>query len=191
MPYNIITGRDESDKKKFGKRGCLTGETLVFTDKGYKKILEFDEDEDKILSFNKEGGKFEWENAELLSYKIEEDEELLKIELEDGREITLTQEHPLLVALGNELLSLQWLNAEKLKEDNKLLSVEENFNEVNPIEIKKITRISGINKVYDLTVPKNHSFIANGIISHNSGKSYTLGVIAEELANLDKEEAQN
>src|SRR3989344_1500573 len=47
------------------------------------------------------------------------------------------------------------------------------------------------NKVYNLTVPKNHSFIANGIISHNSGKSYTLGVITEEIANLPPEISRN
>lgn len=34
--------------------------------------------------------------------------------------------------------------------------------------IKEI-RIAGIEEVYDLTVPGSHSFIANGIISHNSG----------------------
>ena len=79
MVYNIILGRTESDKKKFGdratiflgrgyvkmgattslsnrilmdvarshvvlvagKRGCLTGDTLVFTDKGNKFIKYF------------------------------------------------------------------------------------------------------------------------------------------------------
>ena len=59
------------------------------------------------------------------------------------------------------------------------------------IKIKSIKEISGIKEVYDLSVDKNHSFIANGIISHNSGKSYTLGVIAEELSNLPEEARQN
>lgn len=92
MPYDIIIGRDEADKKAFGdrglvyigkgyvkmgqytslsnkifmdiarshvilvagKRGCLEGNTLVFTNKGYKKIKEFNEKNDKIFSFNKE-----------------------------------------------------------------------------------------------------------------------------------------
>jgi hypothetical protein len=57
--------------------------------------------------------------------------------------------------------------------------------------IKAITPFENIHEVYDLTVEKNHSFIANGIISHNSGKSYTLGVIAEGMANLDSDIKQN
>ena len=97
MAYDIILGRDASDKKKFGKeglihigkgyvtmgnytsmsnnlyldvarshvilvagkRGCLEGSTLVFTDKGYKPIEDFNKYEDKVLSFNKETKEFE------------------------------------------------------------------------------------------------------------------------------------
>src|SRR3989339_1266331 len=137
MAYDIIIGRDSSDKVKFGdrgiiylgkgyvkmgqytslsnkmwmdvarshvvmiagKRGCLEGDTKVFTDKGYKKIKDFNEEKDRILSFNKEEKEFEWENAKLLKYPIE-NETLLKIELEDGREIILTKEHPLLTTYG-------------------------------------------------------------------------------------------
>ena len=173
-----------------GKRGCLEGNTLVFTNKGYKKIKEFDENQDKILSFNKETKGFEWENAKLIKYDIE-NEELIKIELTDGREIILTKEHPLLIATGNNILSLLWLEAENLREGNKLLHFNGSKDEITPIEIINISKIKGINRVYDLTVPKNHSFIANGIISHNSGKSYSIGVLAEELANLDPETSRN
>src|SRR3989344_1211431 len=228
MPYDIILGRDSSDRAKFGKRGlvyigkgyvtmgqttslsnnlyldvarthvvlisgkrgCLEGNTLVFTDKGYKKIKEFDNNQDKILSFNKETKEFEWESAKLINYDIE-NEELIKIELTDGREIILTKEHPLLIATGNNILSLLWLEAENLREGNKLLHFNGSKDEITPIEIINISKIKGINRVYDLTVPKNHSFIANGIISHNSGKSYSIGVLAEELANLDPETARN
>ncbi|MBU2104451.1 MAG: DUF87 domain-containing protein, partial [Nanoarchaeota archaeon] len=59
------------------------------------------------------------------------------------------------------------------------------------IKIKSIKEIDGIEEVYDLSIDKNHSFIANGIISHNSGKSYTLGVLAEELSSLPKDTSQN
>jgi uncharacterized protein len=454
MPYNIIIGRDEKDKKNLGekglifigknyvkmgqytslsnnilmdvsrshvvlvagKRGCLTGDSFVFTNKGYKKIAEFDEKKDKILSFNKEKEKLEWETAKLLEYPIN-NEELLEIELIDGRLIKLTKEHPLLSSYGkykfykracdlkvkdkivvptilpeikkdSESLRIArllgyiladgtinirngkfkdgrgyWYNGTKAririnnacdevlkqaKEDfekefkiivkrykrndcnceivetkqqkiakkfidlgipkglkshlieipnvvfqssNKFKSefikalfdcdgyidkkcktidyssksrkfleqlqillthfkIEsvirnknskcngkicpnfrlfitdnisiENYKKIgfdNPfkkerllthkpyntrkrktyypsenlvcIKIKKISKIAGIKKVYDLTVDKNHSFVTNGIISHNSGKSYTLGTIAEELSNLPKEIGNN
>jgi len=454
MPYDVITGRNTSDKEILGdrgviflgkgyvkmgqytslsnkifmdiarshivlvagKRGCLTGDSFVFTNKGYKKIAEFDQKKDKILSFNKEKEKFEWETAELLEYPIN-NEELLEIELIDGRLIKLTEEHPVLSSYGkykfyrracdlkvkdkiviptilpeikkdSESLRIArllgyiladgtinirkgkfkdgiscWYNGTKAririnnacdevlkqaKEDfekefktiakrykrndcnceivetkqqkiaNKFMDLGipkglkshlieipdvvfqssnkfksefikalfdcdgyidkrcktidyssksrkfleqlqillthfkiesvirnknskcngkiypnfrlfitdnisiENYKKIgfdNPfkkerllnhksyntrkrktyypsenlvcIKIKKISKIAGIKKVYDLTVDKNHSFVANGIISHNSGKSYTLGVIAEELSNLPQEISQN
>lgn len=229
MPYDIVLGRNDSDKKEFGKkgtifigkgyvkmgqrtslsnsilmdvvrshvvlvagkRGCLTEDTMVFTNKGYKKIKDFDKKNDKILSFDKKDRKFEWKKADLLEYPIE-NEKLFQIELKDGRRLNLTKEHPLLVsAKNNGLSSLMWIKSQKLKIGDNLLSVNKNFSDIEPVKIKSIKKISGIKKVYDLTVDKNHSFIANGVISHNSGKSYTLGVIVEELSNLPREVSQN
>ncbi len=156
MPYNIIIGRDEADKKKFkekaliylgkgyvtmgnytslsnliwmdvarshviliaGKRGCLEGDTLVFTDRGYKKISDFNKKEDKILSFNKDKKEFEWENAELLKYSTK-DEELFEIEFNDGRIIKLTKEHPLLASYGKYIF---WKRACNLKINDKIIA---------------------------------------------------------------------
>jgi intein/homing endonuclease len=55
-------------------------------------------------------------------------------------------------------------------------------------EIISMNLLEGEFTVYDICVPKNHNFIANDIIVHNS---YTLGVIAEELSNLQKEAKEN
>ena len=82
-----------------GKRGCLTEDTFIFTNRGYKKIKDFNGKKDKVLSFNKEKKGFEWEKAELLKYPIK-NETLLQIELKDGRIIHLTKEHPLLSSYG-------------------------------------------------------------------------------------------
>jgi uncharacterized protein len=46
-------------------------------------------------------------------------------------------------------------------------------------EIKEIKTLKGNFDVYDITVLKNHNFIANNIIIHNS---YTLSVVMEEFA---------
>src|SRR3989344_5176341 len=228
MAFDIVIGRDKSDKEKFedkalvyvgkgyvsmgnytslsnliwldvarshviliaGKRGCLTEDSLVFTNSGYKPIKDFNPKEDKIFSFNKDEKKFEWEDAELLNYEIS-NEKLLEIELEDGRKIKLTKEHPLLTTTGKNLLSLLWVTADKLKKRDNVLSIGKDMNDLIPLKIKSIKEIEGIKKVYDLSVNKNHSFIANGIISHNSGKSYTIGVLAEELSDLPEEVKNN
>ena len=55
-------------------------------------------------------------------------------------------------------------------------------------EIVMIEKLEGNFAVYDITVPEVHNFIANNIIVHNS---YTLGVIAEGMADLPPEIKNN
>jgi len=55
-------------------------------------------------------------------------------------------------------------------------------------EIASIKKLVGRFKVYDITVPGVHNFVANDIIVHNS---YTMGVIAEGISDLDEEIKQN
>ncbi len=55
-------------------------------------------------------------------------------------------------------------------------------------EIVAMEREEGEFAVYDLTVPETHNFIANDIIVHNS---YTMGVIAEGMADLPERIRQN
>ncbi len=227
MPYDIIIGRDDADKARFGnkgliklgkgyvkmgqytslsnpilmdvarthvilvagKRGCLAGDSKVLTNQGYKEIKNFDKFKDKILSYDNANNKFEWENAELLIYNL--NEELIILELEDGRKLEMTKEHPLLISSGGKLISLLWMKAENLSINDNLISINDDCTDIVPVKIKDISRTKKNCKVYDLTVHKNHSFIANGIISSNSGKSYTLGVIAEELSTLESEARKN
>ena len=55
-------------------------------------------------------------------------------------------------------------------------------------EIRALKYIEGNFEVYDLTVPDNHNFVANDIVVHNS---YTMGAIAEGMADLPPEIKQN
>ena len=156
MPYDVVIGRDESDKKLFGKkglvylgksyvtmgnytslsnpilvdiarshvilvagkRGCLDGDTMIFTDLGFKLIKNFNEKKDKVYSFNKESKKFEWEKAKLLRYPIMK-EKLIKLIFLDGSEIVLTREHPLLCSYGKYEF---WRRACDLKISDKIVS---------------------------------------------------------------------
>jgi intein/homing endonuclease len=55
-------------------------------------------------------------------------------------------------------------------------------------EIVRVEDIKGSFPVYDITVPGLHNFVANDIIIHNS---YTMGVIAEGMADLEPAIKQN
>lgn len=55
-------------------------------------------------------------------------------------------------------------------------------------EIVSIEEMLGKFIVYDISVPEKHNFVANDIIVHNS---YTMGAIAEGLADMEKEVKQN
>ncbi|MFH1849612.1 MAG: LAGLIDADG family homing endonuclease [archaeon] len=55
-------------------------------------------------------------------------------------------------------------------------------------EVVHVELTEGDFTVYDITVPENHNFVANDIIVHNS---YTMGVIAEGLADLPKDVSDN
>ncbi len=103
-----------------GKRGCLTGDNMVFTDKGYKPIKDFVKT-DRVLSFNIKNLGLEWKNANLLTYPTKNNEKLIKFRLRDGREIVATEEHPLLVYHKNVVLL--WKNAKDIKEGESLITV--------------------------------------------------------------------
>jgi uncharacterized protein len=55
-------------------------------------------------------------------------------------------------------------------------------------EITSLRYLDGKYEVYDLTVPETHNFVANDIIVHNS---YTMGAIAEGMADLPTEIKKN
>ncbi len=74
----------------------------------------------------------------------------------------------------------------EVEKNDKLLKLASSDIYWDKIISKK--KIKGKFEVYDLTIPNTHNFIANDIIVHNS---YTMGSIAEGLANLDSDIKQN
>lgn len=119
-----------------GKRGCVTGDTLVFTDKGYKPIEKFDPSKDKVYSWNSETNSFEWAEANLIKYPV--NEELFKVELQDGRKILMTNDHPL---LAFENGTMKWKKAEEMKVDDRLivsLKIPEVSNDKENIRIARL-----------------------------------------------------
>jgi hypothetical protein len=119
-----------------GKRGCLSGETKVFTNHGFKEIKDFDEKDDRVYSYN--NNSFEWENAQLLKYPI--NETLIKFELADGQVLVMTNEHPLLVFDGKKTL---WKEARNICSNDFIVSTTSVPEVKNDKESLRIARLLG------------------------------------------------
>ncbi|WP_048811351.1 DNA replication licensing factor [Thermococcus gammatolerans] len=87
--------------------------------------------------------------------------ELLKLKFRSGNEVTLTPDHLLI-----DGKTLEWKEAERFKVGESVIGLDENFNP-RPDEIVSIERVPYEGYVYDLYVPGEHNFLAEGIIVHN------------------------
>ena len=146
-----------------GKRGCLPGDHKIFTNTGYKEIKDFNEKSDKIMSFNKNELEFIWKDAKLYEYDIKK-EYLTKLTLQDGREITITDEHPLLVFHKNAVLV--WRKGKDLREGDLLVNTTFVPEVSNDKESLRIARLLGF------TLADGNIFIQKGRFKDGRGYWY-------------------
>lgn len=130
-----LLGEKTSNLFIYGKTGCLAGDSLVYTNNGWKKIKEADYKKDLVLSFNVENKKYEWSNFLFLEFKNKD--KLLKITLDNGCELVLTKDHPLLSS------SMNWKKADELIIDDELV-VGYDLPNINKSEISlRMARLLG------------------------------------------------
>ena len=95
---------------------CLVGETLIDTENGPTRIDEIVGKEGKTWSYNEETKQKELNN--FFDVRMtQENVEIYEIELEDGRTIKGTANHPVLTQRG-------WINIEFIENDDTILSIE-------------------------------------------------------------------
>jgi len=90
----------------YGKTGCISGNSFVYTSNGYKKIKDVQAGE-KILSYDVEKRNYKWKECAYLEF--ENTNMLLKIRFHNGFEIIVTKDHPLLID------SYEWKKADELQ----------------------------------------------------------------------------
>ena len=81
----------------FATNPCLTGDSIVITDKGDINFIELTErfkngEKFKALTFNTKENKLEWEDI-VFSDKTRDNANVIKMELEDGTFLELTPDH--------------------------------------------------------------------------------------------------
>ncbi|MEB3309317.1 MAG: DNA polymerase III subunit gamma/tau [Snowella sp.] len=129
---------------------CLTGDTLVLTHEGLKRIDSPDLKGKQVLSYNEITQS--WEYKLVTRWLDQGKKQTLSIKT-NRSEIKCTENHLIRTEEG-------WIKAKDLKIGMKILSPE------NLEEIESVT-LAGCENVYDLEVEDNHNFVANGLLVHN------------------------
>nr|WP_185911860.1 PrgI family protein [Clostridium sp. Marseille-P7770] len=154
-----------------GTPGCFDGKTRILLADGstpsFAELVEAGITETMVKAYDYDTGEIV--DARAIDIRIEKYmDELKVIELEDGTRLCCTDTHLIMDADG------QFIEANKIIDGQRLsgghVAVREAFQRL-PEKVP----------VYDLTVPKYGNFLlANGLIVHNSGKSFSA---KREIAN--------
>lgn len=139
---------------------CLTGDTLVFTSKGYRPISALVGLEGLVWSYNLETGE-----AELKPFhdvrKTREDVDVYKVKFVDGKEVKCTADHRFLTRFG------EWVCPLDIITEDSCRAICEIGSDSGYDEVEKI-KYYGREDVYNMEVDDNHNFAVNGgLIVHN------------------------
>lgn len=151
-----------------GVPGCLTGDTLVTMGDGSQKrisdVVVGDVVQSVNLDFSITSNKVrtKWDSGNKDCYIIS---------TQDGHRIIATDEHRFLTSDG-------WKQLKSIEQGDFVAVTQ--FKSCEWREVRAIEHI-GIRHTYDIEVENTHNFIANGMITHNSGKSEFIDQIAERL----------
>ena len=112
VPALVYDETNVEDIDTDGEDHCLTGDTLVLTDEGYKPIEELVGTEGKVLSHD---GQY---HAYHDVRKTRESAEIIEIEFEDGTKIKCTDDHRFMLPDG------EWIAAGDLSAGKEVMSID-------------------------------------------------------------------
>ncbi len=141
---------------------CLTGDSLVLTSEGTRRIDDPNIKKKQVLSYNDLSG--EWEFKRVIRWLDKGEHQTLVIKT-TNREIRCTGNHLIRTDEG-------WIAAKDTKEGAKILSPVNvgaipSQQWITNLERVESVKVAGIEKVYDIEVEDNHNFVANGLCVHN------------------------
>lgn len=148
---------------------CLTGDTLISTSDGLKRIDSFYTDVTDTkwhplsITVDSRIGL-----QKTTHWRYSGKKQTYKITTQRGNHIDCTDNHQLLVLRNGELV---WVRADSVKIGDLLcVSTRKNTSLKSGFIFTPIVSIvdNGVQKVYDLSMEKDPSFVANGLVVHNS-----------------------
>jgi intein/homing endonuclease len=152
--------------------GCLVAGTLILmSNYGYKKIEDIKAG-DYVMSYNLQTKTYEpaitKRGAKLFAHR----HKIVDIYLNNGCKLTMTPGHPVLTLNGWKSLSPAVTYREHNLLGVKMLNVfdyiktTEGYASILSIQYKDNPQQYN---TYNIDVPKNQTYIANGVITHNAG----------------------
>lgn len=142
---------------------CVSGDTLVTTSAGQRRIADLDAREGlQVMSYNHETGKAEWNN--LLATKMTYRGDIVDVWIYGGISVRCTSDHPFYV------VGKGYTPAEDLSRgDTVIIFPRADLETVCMATVNAVEEVSSkAQPVYDIQVENAHNFFANGILVHNS-----------------------
>lgn len=146
---------------------CVTGDTQILTNKGYKPIETLVDE--KVTIWN----GYQW--SEVTPKVTGQNQDVYQVNFSDGSSVQCTNYHKWVMKDQNrkETKDLQkgdTLISFTLPKDLDINLSIFNQDETRIIQVVSVEYVGKAEKVYCLTEPYNHTFIANGVITGNCGE---------------------
>lgn len=158
---------------------CVTGDTLVATSEGWKRIDKMLEGEHEVVGL---GGELQ-KVAPAFSTGTKP---VYKLTTRGGFELRLTGDHKVFTENRGDVPALELREGDVIRVWGSPLS-----NLVEPhdggmrSDLFRSLEYAGMEEVYDLTEPTTHHFVANGIVVHNCSEYLFLDNSSCNLASLN------
>lgn len=154
--YNLLS--EYPDFHYAGVNPCVSGDTRILTRDGEFEIKDLVDKWVEVWN----GYEYSWVVPRITGL---DQEDMLFIEFSNGAWLSVTPYHKFILENGGRV------EARRLQEGDKLISWETpNHQYVQPVRVVGVSMGRPADKVYCMNEPKNHSFIANGVITGNCGE---------------------
>lgn len=165
--------------------GCCCAGTIVYKSNGEPCRIEDLKQEDGIIGFDVENHKIISQNIEWI--KSPSFKSCFRITTKSNRTLECSFDHPIKCEYpnGRDILYDGYVSASNLIKGDAIWTIDNNGN-------KLLDYVDGIDfigerKVYNLTASDTHTYIANGIITHNTGGNVEKSQDAQKIMNSPDE----
>lgn len=165
--------------------GCCCAGTIVYKSNGEPCRIEDLKQEDGIIGFDVENHKIISQNIEWV--KPPSFKSCFRITTKSNRTLECSFDHPIKCEYpnGRDILYDGYVSTSKLIKGDAIWTIDNNGNKLLDY-VDSIDSI-GERKVYNLTASDTHTYIANGIITHNTGGNVEKSQDAQKIMNSPDE----